>query len=369
VRNEPGSPPNGAPAEERKAAEAVERATAERQAEEDRQAAARREPDPVPSPPAPRRRHPPAEPAAATVAATGAVPIPGRVALVIGNGAYTSVPGLPNPANDAADVAAVLERLGFRVLKGIDLERDAMVDLVEEFARAASEAEVALAYFAGHGLQVRDVNYLIPVDGRVQDEFGLRRLVRLDELIEDTGRARKLALVVVDACRDNPFVAGLQRSLGASRAASVGGGLAAPAVATTQTLVAYATAAKAVAADGTEGARNSPFTAALVKHLVEPEDIRIVFGRVRDSVVAATNGTQRPDIWGSLGGERIVLAPPEASARTWRRPSPPPSAPRSGPRCATWAISRPPRSAASATRPAPRCANSRSLRAPQAPAT
>jgi uncharacterized caspase-like protein len=121
-------------------------------------------------------------------------------------------------------VAAVLERLGFRVLKGTDLERDAMVDLVEEFARAASEADVALAYFAGHGLQVRDVNYLIPVDGRVQDEFGLRRLVRLDELIEDTGRARKLALVVVDACRDNPFVAGLQRSLGASRAASVGGG-------------------------------------------------------------------------------------------------------------------------------------------------
>ncbi|HEX8375469.1 MAG TPA: caspase family protein, partial [Geminicoccaceae bacterium] len=209
------------------------------------------------------------------------------MALVIGNGAYTAVPGLPNPANDAADVAVVLERLGFRVLKGIDLQRDAMVDLVEEFARAASEAEVALAYYAGHGLQVRDVNYLIPVDGRVQDEFGLRRLVRLDELIEDTGRARKLALVVVDACRDNPFVAGLQRSLGASRAAGVGGGLAAPAVATTQTLVAYATAAKAVAADGAEGARNSPFTAALVKHLVEPEDIRIVFGRVRDSVVAA----------------------------------------------------------------------------------
>jgi hypothetical protein len=110
-------------------------------------------------------------------------------------------------------------------------------------------------------------------------------------------------------------VAGLQRSLGATRAASVGGGLATPAVATTQTLVAYATAAKVVAADGAEGARNSPFTAALVKHLVEPEDIRIVFGRVRGSVVAATDGTQRPDIWGSLGGERIVLAPPEATAQ------------------------------------------------------
>jgi hypothetical protein len=183
-------------AAERRAAEERKAAEAERRAEEDRLAAARREPELARAETPP----PPPEPAAATVASTTATPIPGRVALVIGNGAYTSVPGLPNPPNDAADVA-VLERLGFRVLKGTDLERDAMVDLVEEFARAASEADVALAYFAGHGLQVRDVNYLIPVDGRVQDEFGLRRLVRLDELIEDTGRARKLALVVVDACR------------------------------------------------------------------------------------------------------------------------------------------------------------------------
>jgi hypothetical protein len=181
-------------AEDRKAAEAERAAAGKRLGEERLAAAVRREPTRVEAPPLAT------EPAAVTAAATTATPIPGRVALVIGNGAYTSVPGLPNPPNDAADVA-VLERLGFRVLKGTDLERDAMVDLVEEFARAASEADVALAYFAGHGLQVRDVNYLIPVDGRVQDEFGLRRLVRLDELIEDTGRARKLALVVVDACR------------------------------------------------------------------------------------------------------------------------------------------------------------------------
>jgi TPR repeat protein len=235
-----------------------------------------------------------------------------RVALVIGNGAYRTATPLPNPPNDAADVAAALERLGFAVLKGVDLDRLAMEDLAAAFARAAADADIALAYFAGHGLQVRDVNYLVPVDGRLRDEVDLRRLPRLDDLIEDAGRARRLGLVVVDACRDNPLAAALRRSLGPARALEAGGGLAPPAIPRSQTLVAYATAARDVAADG--AGRNSPFTAAFLEHLGQPEDVRLVFGRVRDAVVAATDGEQRPEIWGSLGGEPVSLAPAEPPA-------------------------------------------------------
>ena len=237
-----------------------------------------------------------------------------RIALVIGNGAYSHAPTLHNPRNDATDVTALLARMGFTVLDGRDLDRDAMEDLMIRFAKAASKAEIALAYYAGHGIQVEGSNYLIPVDAEIEDEIGLRRLIKLEDMVRDTGRASRFGLVLVDACRDNPFEAVLARSLGSvSRSTGPARGLAAPVV-PPRVLVAYATGATQTAADG--NGRNSPFTSAVLKHLNEPEDIRIVMGRIVDTVAEASQQRQRPDSWNSLGGERIMLVQPQVLAES-----------------------------------------------------
>lgn len=238
---------------------------------------------------------------------------PSRIALVIGNSGYHHAPRLANPRNDAADVAALLARMGFTVLDGTDLGRDAMEDLMIRFAKAASKAEVAVAFYAGHGIQVEGTNYLIPVDAAIKDEFDLRRLIRLDDMVRDTGRADRFGLVMVDACRDNPFEAVLARSLGSTSrsAGSAARGLAAPVV-PPRVLVAYATGATQTAADG--DGRNSPFTTAVLEHLAEPDDVRIVVGKIIDTVAKTSQQRQRPDYWGSLGGERIFLVEPEAVA-------------------------------------------------------
>jgi hypothetical protein len=240
--------------------------------------------------------------------AAGTNSSPSRIALVIGNGAYSHAPSLPNPRNDAADITALLSRMGFTVMDGTDLGRDAMEELMIRFAKA----EIALAFYAGHGIQVEGTNYLIPVDADIEDELDLRRLIRLDDMVRDAGRADRFGLVMVDACRDNPFEAVLARSLGsASRSTGPMRGLAAPVV-PPRVLVAYATAATQTAADG--NGRNSPFTAAVLKHLSDPEDVRIVMGRIVDAVSEASQQRQRPDSWNSLGGERILLVKPEAVA-------------------------------------------------------
>jgi hypothetical protein len=263
-------------------------------------------------------------PAAAVVAASpgrppaadGAVP-PGtvgarnRVALVIGNGGYRHTRALPNPGNDARDVAGLLRRIGFHVIEGVDLERTAMEDLMIGFAKAAAKAELAVAFYAGHGIQVSGTNYLLPVDARVEDEVDLRRLIRLDDMLRDASRAGRLAVVIVDACRDNPFETDIAQALGPQRSTAVGRGLGAPTV-PPRTLVAYATSASRTAEDGS--GRNSPFTAALLRHLAEPDEIRFVFGKVADAVWDASQGRQRPEIWASLGGDRLYLVRPEALA-------------------------------------------------------
>ena len=118
----------------------------------------------------------------------------------------------PNPD----ELRALFTRMGFTVFDGTDLGRDAMEDLMIRFAKEASKAEVALAFYAGHGIQVEGSNYLIPVDADIKDEFDLRRLIRLDDMVRDAGRADRLGLVMVDACRDNPFEAVLARSLGST---------------------------------------------------------------------------------------------------------------------------------------------------------
>ena len=209
-----------------------------------------------------------------------------RVALVIGNGGYQAVTPLVNPKNDADDVSVALSELGFEVLKGVDLSRDSMSRITKDFARRTRTADIAMAYYSGHGMQFERTNYLVPVDVQIQDEYDLREMVELSQVIEDTGQAKKLALVVVDACRDDPLATKiLAQSLGSSRSTSLGQGLAAPKLPTSQSLIAYATAADFVAYDGGEQSRNSPFTAALLKNIRTPKlDVRQLFGKVSDAV-------------------------------------------------------------------------------------
>src|SRR3954454_12426156 len=142
-----------------------------------------------------------------------------RVALVIGNGEYQNVPKLRNPPNDAADMKALLERMGFSVFFGKDLGRDDLEDLTGDFSEAARKAKIAFTFYAGHGVQVDGVNYLIPVDAKIDNVSKLRKMFRLDTLIGDASGAGQLGVVVVDACRDNPFPQSL---------ASLAKGLAAP---------------------------------------------------------------------------------------------------------------------------------------------
>ena len=234
-----------------------------------------------------------------------------RVALVIGNANYQETLPLVNPINDADDMAVALSELGFEVLKGVDLSRERMRQITRDFARKARLADIALAYYSGHGMQFENVNYLLPVDGRVQDEFDLRDTLQLDQVIQDSGRAKRLSLVVVDACRDDPLATkALAQSLGSSRSTGLSQGLAIPKLPPSQSLIAYATRAGFVAYDGGNQARNSPFTAALLKFIKTPKlDVGKLFGKVADEVRLVTGGAQRPDKWDSLGGEPIYLLP------------------------------------------------------------
>jgi peptidoglycan hydrolase-like protein with peptidoglycan-binding domain len=234
-----------------------------------------------------------------------------RVALVIGNGGYEAVTALPNPKNDAEDITVVLSELGFEVLRGIDLSRDNMTRITKDFARKARTADIAMTYYSGHGLQFEGINYLVPVDVHIQDEYDVREMVQLSQVIQDAGQAQKLAMVVVDACRDNPLAKKvLAESLGASRSASLGEGLGVPKLPEAQSLVAYATAADFVAYDGASDGRNSPFTAALLQSIKTPKlDVRQLFGKVADQVRRETGNRQRPDMWANLGGDPIFLVP------------------------------------------------------------
>ena len=197
-----------------------------------------------------------------------------RVALVIGNGAYVNATPLPNPRNDAEDVAAALKRTGFTTIVGLDLTKDGMDDLTIQFARAVRGADVAVFYYSGHAMQFAGSNYLMPVDVKLTDEADLRRMTKVDDIVTDLQEASALRLLVLDSCRDNPLAEELKRSVGLTRSASVQRGLAridGP----QGMIVAYATQSGKTAADGT--GRNSPYTAAFLKHIEAPDEIGTVF--------------------------------------------------------------------------------------------
>ncbi|MGP0090814.1 MAG: caspase family protein [Xanthobacteraceae bacterium] len=230
-----------------------------------------------------------------------------RVALVIGNGAYAKVPPLANPPNDAGAVAAMLRNGGFDVVQAkTNLDLAAMRRALREFIGAARDADVAVVFYAGHGIEVNGTNYLIPVDAVLEHDFDVEdETVSLDRVSQVIEGARRLRVVILDACRDNPFAASMKRTLGSR---SIGRGLGRVDVATADTLVAFAARAGSTAADGS-GA-NSPYTTALLQHLVTPGlDVRLALGRVRDQVLASTGGKQEPFVYGSLGGAEVSLLP------------------------------------------------------------
>jgi Caspase domain len=223
-----------------------------------------------------------------------------RVALVIGNGAYEHAPRLPNPANDAADVAAALKRSGFETILATDLNKTAMDEVTIRFARAARTADIALFYYSGHALQFAGVNYLAPIDTRLVDEADLRRMVRLDEILQDLQQAKNLRILVVDACRDNPLAEQLKRSLGTTRALPLQRGLA-KIDSPEGMIVAYATQAGRTAEDG--DGRNSPYTAAFLKNIEAKDEIGTIFRRISADVYTTTRQTQLPELSLSLIGE------------------------------------------------------------------
>ncbi len=235
-----------------------------------------------------------------------------RVALVIGNGAYATLPRLPNPPTDAKAIAARLGQLGFDVAAGTDLSKAAMDQALRAFGRRAEQADVAMVFYAGHGVQVGGRNYLVPVDAALPTrEQDLRYdFVDVAAVMEELAGARQLRIVVLDACRDNPIPAELHHSVG--RGLATEHGLAAP-PGLDNTLIAYATATDAIAEDGS-GA-DSPFTTALLHHLDDPGlDIRLMFGRVRDEVRRATGNRQNPFVYESLGGDAFYFHPATETA-------------------------------------------------------
>ncbi|MBI4273555.1 MAG: caspase family protein [Rhizobiales bacterium] len=230
-----------------------------------------------------------------------------RVALVVGNAAYQTVPKLLNPVNDAGAVAALFKKAGFDVVEArTDLGSLELKRTVRDFTNLARDADIAVMYFAGHGIEVGGINYVIPVDARLASDFDAEdEALSLDRIVRALEPARRLRLVVLDACRDNPFTKTMRRTV-VSRA--VTSGLAKVEPTTTDTLIAFAAKAGSTADDGS-GA-NSPFTTALLKHMAVPGlDVRIAFGRVRDEVLKTTASKQEPFVYGSLGGSTVALVP------------------------------------------------------------
>jgi uncharacterized caspase-like protein len=245
--------------------------------------------------------------AAALLLASGPAFAEKRVALVIGNAAYQNVPKLPNPVNDGNTVASTLKDAGFDVVDNRhDMSAADTRRALRDFSDRARDADIAVVYYAGHGIEVDGGNYLIPVDAKLERDTDVYdEALSLDRVLLAVEPAKKLRLVILDACRDNPFTKNMKRTV-AQRA--IGQGLAKIEPTSPNLLIAYSAKAGSTAADG--DGKNSPFTTALTKHLTTPGlDVRRAFGYVRDDVLKTTNNRQEPFVYGSLGGEDVPLVP------------------------------------------------------------
>jgi len=245
-----------------------------------------------------------------------------RVALVIGNGAYAHVPQLPNPTEDATAIGAALELLGFdKVVVRHNLAAEALRGELLAFEAHANGSDLAVVYYAGHGIEVDGQNYLIPIDARLARSAAIEvEAISLSTVTGMLTGARKLRLVILDACRSNPFRARLaSQTSPLKRAIGRGLGRVEPG---DNELIAFAAAPGTEAEDG--AGKHSPFTAALLKHIQTPGlEVRFLFAEVRDDVLASTSRQQQPHVYGSLGRERIYLRP--AAVAVPEPPVPPPA--------------------------------------------
>lgn len=230
-----------------------------------------------------------------------------RVALVVGIGAYETVPRLANATNDANAMADMFRKAGFDVVTlRTDVGNLALKRAVREFEDAVTDADIAVVYYAGHGIEIGGQNYVIPSDAKLVNERDIEdEAVVIDRLISVLEPAKSLRLLILDACRNNPFINKMKRRV-ATRAVSAGLGAIEPS--TSNTLIAYAAKGQAIANDG--GGEHSPFTQALLNNIATPGlDIRLALGRVRDEVLRTTHGQQEPYVYGSLGGSTMALVP------------------------------------------------------------
>ena len=235
-----------------------------------------------------------------------------RVALVIGNADYEQVTRLANPLNDAKDIGDALERLRFKVTRLKNTNYDAMRKGLQAFRRDAKGADLAVVFYAGHGIEVNKNNFLIPVDAELLTNEDIEdEAIPLDRVTRALEGVKGLGLVILDACRDNPFAKSMEKTDGNR---SIGRGLARVEPSGPNMVIAYAATEGTTASDGDGTERNSPYTKALLSHLEEPGlEINKVFRKVSASVKESTKGMQEPVYYGSFPKERIFLAgrPPE----------------------------------------------------------
>jgi uncharacterized caspase-like protein len=241
-----------------------------------------------------------------------------RVAFVVGNGAYKNVAQLPNPPIDAKAMAAVLRNVGFDVVEGTNLTRDTMTEKLLDFGKKAQGADVAVFFYAGHGIAISGTNYLLPVDADIKSEMDVKlgSAINIDLTLDQTMSDAKVKLVFLDACRDNPFAAKI-KSNSATRSVSVQAGLA-EMKSGEGTLIAFATGPGQTALDGQEGT-NSPFTRALIAHITTPGvEIQQAMTEVRAQVNEETNKGQLPwghtNLIGSVYLNPVAAAAPGAAA-------------------------------------------------------
>src|SRR5271156_5076754 len=235
-----------------------------------------------------------------------------RVALVVGNAGYEHADVLANTVNDAVAVSSLLKKAGFDVDERDNLGVVEFKRAVRDFARAAANADIAVVYYSGHGMGFDGRNYLIPTDARLANDSDVEdEAIPLDRVLASMHAAKKLSLIILDACRENPFLRG-EGGMATKRVSFKG---LVPIESTgTNTLVAYAAKAGSVSFDG--AGMNSPFATALVKYIAEPGlDIRMALGKVRDEVLATTGNQQEPSNYGSLEGTNIFLVPAPSKPR------------------------------------------------------
>jgi uncharacterized caspase-like protein len=254
-----------------------------------------------------------------------------RVAFVVGNGAYKNVAQLPNPPIDAKAMAGVLRNVGFEVVEGTNLTRDKMTEKLLDFGKRAQGADVAVFFYAGHGIAISGTNYLLPVDADIKSEMDVKlgAAINIDLTLDQTMGDAKVKLVFLDACRDNPFAAKIKQT--ATRSVSVGQGLA-EMKSGEGTLIAFATGPGQTALDGTDG-QNSPFTKALIAHITQPGvEIQQAMTEVRAQVNEETNKGQLP--WGHTNLTGAVFLNPakvQTAAVTPSAAAPAASAPAAAP--------------------------------------